>query len=280
MAEGLTWAGIDVASWAIRARDLSGLLALPGRRGEDIAVAGRDGFIRQERKPYNGRDFVIEYLVRGATADGLVPAQGMAAQFYDNMDLLAQLCVQDVAPMVHTLPGENPVQRILPVEVLNPIDPSRWLAGMNAVVKIGYTSASAWWRGLTPIVATFTLAAGAQRELTEWAGMSGRIDDALVTFGVGASTGNNPLLTQVETGIGVGYSASFGAADRITLGDYSWATAGAITFDRTALVKDPRIGPWWVLDPVPGGVPTVRLDLTGAGPMQITVSARQSWGVG
>ena len=278
--EGLTWAGIDVASWAIRARDLSGMLALPGRRGEDIPVAGRDGFIRQERKPYNGRDFVIEYLIRGAAADGTVPAAGMNAQFYANMDLLAQLCVQDVAPMVHTLPGEPTVERLLPVEVLNPIEPSRWLAGMTATVKIAYVSAAAWWRSVAPITATFTLAGGAQRALTEFDGMSGRVDDALVTFGVGTSTGNNPLLTQVETGVGIGYNASFGAADRITLGDYSWTTAGAVTFDRTALVKDPRIGPWWVLDPVPGAVPTVRLDLTGAGPMQITVSARQSWGVG
>mgnify|MGYP007020372111 CR=1 FL=1 len=280
MAEGLTWGGVDVSTFAVRVVDLSGLLALPGRRGEDLAVAGRDGRIRQERKPYEGRDFPLEFFIRGATPGGLVPPDGANAQFYANMDLLSQLCTQDVAPMVHTLPGTAAQQRRLDVEVMTGIDPSRWKAGMLAKVTVPFTSASTWWRGLAAISATFTLASGATRALTEWAGMSGRIDDALVTLGGGSTSGNNPLLTQVETGIGIGYNHSFTTGQSMRLGDYSWLPGGgAPAFDRTKLVKDPRIGPWWVLDPVPGGVPTVRLDLTGGGPMQVTVAARQSWGV-
>jgi hypothetical protein len=275
-SEGLTWGGIDVASFALRAKDLSGLLAIPARRGENLAVAGRDGTIRQPRKLYDGREFVVEYLIRGCLPDGTIPDGPAASTFYDNMHVLAALCVQDVAPLVHTLP-DGVTQRHLDVEVLNAVEPERWLAGMNATVKVAYTSASAWWRALAPTVVDFTLADGATRVLTEFADSDGRIDDALVTFG---ATGNNPLLTQVETAIGIGYNATFASGDSITLGDYAWEVGGAVEFARTQLVTDPRIGTWWVLDPVPGGAPTVRLDLTGGGPMDISISARQSWAVG
>jgi hypothetical protein len=274
--EGLTWGGIDVASFALRAKDLSGLLAIPGRRGENIYVAGRDGAIRQPRKLYNGREFVVEFLIRGCLPDGTVPAGPAASTFYDNMHVLGALCVQDVAPLVHTLP-DGVTQRHLDVEVLNAVEPERWLAGMNATVKVAFTSASTWWRALAPTVVDFTLADGATRVLTEFADSDGRIDDALVTFG---ASGNNPLLTQVETGIGLGYNATFAGGDSITLGDYSWEVGGAIEFARTQLVTDPRVGTWWVIDPVPGGAPTVRLDLTGGGPMDVSISARQSWAVG
>lgn len=283
MTEGLTWGGIDVASWALRARDLSGLLAMPGRRGENVEVAGRDGAIRQPRKLYQQREFVIEYLVRGATAAGLVPAQGASRQFYDNMDLLSSLCVQDVAPMVHTLPGSPTVQRLLDVEVISSVEPERYKAGMLATVKVAYTAASAWWRASSPTSVTFTLADNGTRVMTEFAPSTGRIDDALVTFGAasGGGSGNNPTLTQVETGIGIGYDHAFVAGRGLRLGDYSWTQLGTMpAFSRTSLRTDLRIGTWWVIDPVPGGAPTFALDLTGAGPLQITVSARQSWAVG
>lgn len=275
MAEGLTWAGVDVASWALRVRDLSGLLAIPGRRGENVAVAGRDGTIRTPRKTYLGREFVLEFLIRGADADGLVPSGGAAEQFYRNADLLAQLCAQDVATLAHTLPDGT--VRQLEVEVLNTVEPDRYKAGSLAVAKVALTSASAWWRAAAATVITFSLADNGTRQLVELEGMSGRIDDALVTF---ANSGNNPTLTQVETGIGIGYDEVFSSGKSMRLGDYSWLAGGGLVFARTKLRTSPLVGSWWVLDPVPDGVPTVQLDLTGGGPMTITISARQSWGMG
>lgn len=277
--EALEWAGVDVASFAIRAKDLSGLLAVPARRGENIAVAGRDGRIRQQRKSYEGREFVVEFLVRGALPDGTVPTdRPSAAVFYESMHVLAALCAQDVATLVHTLPDGT--TRRLPVEVINAIEPERWLAGMAATVRVAFTSPAAWWRSLDTVVAERTLAAGQTAVLDEFADSDGRIDDALVTFAAGTSTGNNPRLTQVETGITVGYNHTFTAAHALTVGDYTWTPVGGMSFDRRDLVTDPRIGPWFVLDPVPHGAPTVRLDLTGGGPMTIRVEARQSWAVG
>lgn len=276
MPEGLTWGGVDVASFAIRAVDLSGLLAMPGRRGENIPVAGRDGAVGGGRKFYNGREFVVEFLLRGATATGTIPAGDTGQQFYANLHVLAALCAQDTATLSHTLPDGT--VRTLPVEVLHAVEPERWLAGMSGKVKVAFTSTAAFWRSTATTTATFTLAAGATRSLTEFAPSNGRIDDALVTFG---AAGSNPTLTGVESGLAIGYDAVIAAGQSIRLGDYSWLVAGGLAaFDRTKLRTDPRIGAWWVIDPVPGGSPTVRLDLTGGGPMQITIAARQSWLVG
>lgn len=277
LAEALRWGAVPVDTFALSAVDLSGLLAIPEARGEHVTVAGRDGALWAPRKFYNGRQFVVEFLVKGCLPDGTVPPAGTASTFYDNLHLLAALCVQDRAPLEHTLPDGT--RRVLDVGVLNAVEPERYLAGMQARVKVAFTSADAWWRGLDVTTATFTLAAGATRKLVEFAPSNGRIDDALVTFAGGSTTGNNPLLTQVETGMGLGYNRSFTAAEQITLGDYTWDPVG-FTFDRTALVTAKRIGTWWVLDPVPGDAPTLRLDLTGGGPMEITVAARQSWAVG
>ncbi|MBA3907706.1 MAG: hypothetical protein H0X35_13630, partial [Pseudonocardiales bacterium] len=131
-----------------------------------------------------------------------------------------------------------------------------------------------FWRAAVAASVSFSLAAGATRSLAEFASSDGRIDDALVTFG---ASGNNPTLTQVETGLAIGYDAVIGAGQSIRLGDYSWLVGGGLAaFDRLKLRTDPRTGAWWVIDPVPGGAPTVRLDLTGGGPMQITIVARQS----
>lgn len=277
--EALSWGGVDVASWAIRAKDLSGLLAIPARRGENPTVAGRAGRLYQPRKVHDGREFVVEFLVRGATADGRVPADRVsAAVFYDNMHVLAALAVGEPRVMRHTLPDGT--VRELVVEVLTPVEPERWLAGMNATVKVAFTSTWAWWRSVDTVTAERTLAAGQTATLTEFAPSDAPIDDAVVTFAAGTSTGNNPRLTQTDPGGAyIGYRRAFTAAERLAVGDYSWNPTG-FTFTRTALDTDPRVGTWFVLDPIPGGAPTVRLDLTGAGPMTIRVAARQAYGVG
>ena len=243
-------------------------------------MAGRAGRRRTERKPHDGREFVVEFLCRGATADGKVPAdRNQARQFYRNMDVLSALCVQDVATLAHTLPDGQTV-RTLPVEVLTTVEPQRWKAGMNAEVKVAFTSPDAWWRSTAVTTAERTLASGASAKLAEFASSTAPIDDALVTFAVGASTGNNPTLRQTDPGgTYLGYDETFTAAKSLRLGDYSWAPTG-LTFDRTKLRTDPRVGPWFVLDPVPGDAPTVRLNLSGGGPMTIRVEARQAWAVG
>lgn len=278
LVEHLRWGGVDVDTWAVSARDLSGMLTMPGRRGENTAVAGRDGRVRTPRKPYDGREFVLEFILDGANPDGSISTAGQNRAFYDSVDLITALCALDVAPLEHQLPSGE--WRALPVEIMESFEPERELHGGHGRVAVPFVSHESWWRGLTPAATTFTLAAGATAPLPVFAGSTGRISDATVEFGVGNSTGNNPLLTVVATGIGVGYNRSFLAADGLILGDYTHTETG-FPFDRRALVTDPRIGPWWQLDcGLPGIPPVVRLDLTGGGPMTVTVTARPSWAVG
>lgn len=278
LAERLRWGGVDVDTFALSARDLSGLTALPERRGENVAVAGRDGMVRTSRKPYGGREFVIEFVLDGCLPDGSISPDGQGRAFYTALDTLHALCALDVAVLEHQLPDGT--WRQLPVEVSAAVEPKRELHGGHGVAKVAFTSHEAWWRGAVALTDTLTLAAGASAALPSFASSTGRIDDALVEFGVGATTGNNPRLVHVASGIGIGYNRSFAAADGLILGDYT-ATPAGFAFDRRQLVKDPRVGPWWVLDcGQPGVAPVVRLDLTGGGPMQVRVTARPSWGAG
>lgn len=278
LAERLRWGGVDVDTWAVTARDLSGMLAMPGRRGENTAVAGRDGAVRAPHKPYSGREFVVEFILDGCNPDGTVAAAGQNRAFYDAVDTLTALATLDVAPLEHQLP--NGTWRALPVEVLEGFEPSRELHGGHGRVAVPFVSHETWWRGLAPVSDTVTLAAGQTAPLPGFASSTGLIVDALVEFGVGASTGNNPRLVDTATGIGVGYNRTFAAADGLIVGDYTHTAVG-FPFDRRNLVTDPRVGPWWVLrGGLPGVAPVVRLDLTGGGPMTVTVTARPSWAVG
>lgn len=273
--EGLTWAGVDVATWAVHAIDLSGLLAIPARRGGNVVVAGRDGAVRVPRKVYGPREFVVEFWVRGCLPDGTVPDAGQNATFYESMGLLASLCVQDVATMVHTLPDGR--QRTLDVEVINAVDPQRWLAGMLGRVRVAFSSASAWWRGLEPVTVSADLPTGGTVTLDELADSNGRIDDAWLTFGAGV----NPTLTDPRTGAFIGYDDAIGSGQTLSLGAYEWATTGGLVFDRRLLRRDRRQGAWFVIDPVPGaGAPELRLDHTGSGTMPVTIEAYPSWAVG
>lgn len=279
-AERLRWGGVDVDTFALSAIDLSGLLALPARRGTNTPVAGRDGDVRTSRKSYGAREFGVEFRLDGCLPDGSIPPQGQARAFYEALDLFGALCAQDVAPLDHLLP-DGVTWRSLPVEVIAAVEPSRELHGGHGRAKVIFTSHESWWRGLVEVTDTLTLAAGGVAVLPSFAGSNGRIDDALVTFGIGTTTGNNPTLTHVPSGIGVGYEYSFLAADGLTLGRYAALGSGAVVFDRQKLIKDARIGPWWVLDTgLPGVAPQVRLDLTGGGPMTVSVTARSSWATG
>lgn len=278
LTEHLRWGGVDVDTFAVGVRDLSGMLAMPGRRGSDVVVGGRAGAIRSPHKPYSGREFVLSFILDGCLPDGSIDPDGQNRAFYRAADTLAALSTLDVAPLEHQLPDGT--WRALPVEVLESFEPERELHGGHGRVDIPFVSASAWWRGLDEVTDTVSLAAGEEAPLPAFADSTGLIDDAAVTFGVDDTTGNNPLLVDVGTGLGIGYDRSFAAGERITVGDYTYAATG-FSFDRRALRTDARIGAWWQLRAgLPGVAPTVRLDLTGGGPMTVSITARPSWAVG
>jgi hypothetical protein len=270
--EGLSFAGLDLGTRAISFVDLDGPLALPERRGENVAVEGRHGMVRAARKKYGGRVAPVELLVTGRTAAGVLPADPRAQLDANLRELGAALAV-DVAPLVHTL--SSGVQRQVLAECRAAVTPTRGRAGTLVRVKAVFESHEAFWRALTPTVASFSLAAGASRLLAEFAPSDAPIDDPVLTFGPGPA----PTLRVPATGLFVAYDAPIGAGQTLVLDCAEWdgSGTGGLVFDRTKLRTTPGEGRWFGLDPVRGSAPTVRLDFNGGGTMPVTISARQSW---
>lgn len=273
--EGLTIGGVDVSTFAVRVVDLSGLLAVPQRRGEDIPVPGRHGSLRVARKKYGPRMTGLEFLIRGALPDGSVPADPKA-QFYGNLHTLARIIAQDdVVEMVHMLPDGT--ARRIDAEVVAAVEPQRYKSGDLARVRVVFSSAAAFWEATEPtVIGPFALATGATRELVELAGSEAPIDDATVTFG----PSSNPVLTAVGSGVFLAYDDVIAAGRTVVLdaGAWSGSGTGGLVYDRTKVRSDPRDGGWFTLGPPigPGG-PVVRLDHTGGGTAEVTITARRKW---
>lgn len=272
--DGLSFAGLDLATPAITAIDLSGCLAIPERRGENIPVAGRHGTVRAARKKYGGRIAPFEFLIRGRRADGTLPADPRA-QVDANLHELGAVLALDSGLLVHTL--ADGTLRQIRAECRASINPDREKLGTLVTVPAAFESHEAFWRALTvTTVGPFSLVDGGTRLMTEFALSDAPIDDPVLTFG----PGTNPVLTDVASGVFVAYDGVIGAGQTLVLdcADWTGVGTGGLTFDRTRLRTTPGEGRWFGLDPVRGAAPTIRLDHNGGPtPMDFTISARQAW---
>lgn len=274
--EGLTWAGIGVASFAVHAVDVSGLLTVPARVGENIPVYGAHGARRVPRKKFGPRRFVLEFLVRGVDQLGRVPPSGMNSQFYTNLDVLMSLVGLDEAVLAHTLPDGT--TRQLGVEVVAEVDPRRYLAGSLGRVPVAFEAAHPFWADTAvTTVGPLTLANNATRELTELAGCSAPMDDGLVTLGPGP----NPRLVVEGSGYHLAYRKVIPAGQGIRFdgATYSYEGVGGLVPDWTAIENGPDAA-WLSLECGPGGAaPVIRMHTSG-GSAQVTLAYRRKWLIG
>lgn len=273
-AERLWLAGLDVATWAIKAIDLSGLLSIPEKRGENSPVDGRHGDIWTPGKKYGGREVPFEFWIRGTPANGVVPADPSTA-FYDNLHTLGQILAQQRFPMVHQLP--NGVMREIQVEVTAAVAPDRFKTGDLAKVGVAFRASEAFWQAQdVTTVGPFGLANNATRSMTEFVASDAPIDDAILTFG----PGNGPDFYHQESGLFVAYDAVIPSGQTIVVdcGRKRLTGTGGLVPDRRLLRTHASDGRWFSLEPKVGGSPTVRLEHAGgATPMNVTVAARQKW---
>lgn len=274
MAEGLSYAGVSLAGPALTARDLSGTLATPERRGENVPVPGRHGTVRAARKRYGGRTAPFEILVRGYTLDGVAAAttEQAAAYVTANLDILARLLALDEAPLVHTM--GDATQRQVMAEARAAVEGDRHKSGVYAVVKVAFESSSAFWRGVDPVAAVAELTSGGTAQLAELDGCTAPIDDPVIVLG----PGTNPVVTDVASGLFLAYDAVIGVGQTLTVDCAEWELrgTGGLVPDRTKLRTTPGVGSWLELSPSIGG-PLVQLEHPSGGAMSISVTARRAW---
>lgn len=273
-AHGLWIGGLDVVKKPIRAVDLSGLLTVSAKRGENMEVPGRSGSIHLPAKLYEGTRAPFQFQLWGTLPDGSVPPDPSLQLWRDNLRRLGRVLSQPgLVPLVHQLPDGT--FREVPVEVAVALDPEVSKTSDYGTVAIAFDSPSAFWRGQSTVSIPLSLANGATRTLTELDTCDAPIEDALVTFG----PCTNPRLADSVTGTFLAYDAVIGSGQTLTINTATlrMTGTGGLVPDRTKLRTHATDARWLVLQPSTTGPAVVTFTHNGSGSVPVTIVARPSW---
>jgi hypothetical protein len=262
---------------------VTGMLAVPGKRGSDLVVPGAHGELHIPAKRYNPANLVLPLWVRGVNADGTIPGGTDSAArlaFHANLRaLVAMFVVDERVRLRHTL-SDGSVREIVG-EVTDVIEPQvsgrgRYTLGRLA---IALRCASPFWSDLTDSSQVVT--SGGPVTLTSFGGATAPMEDLQLLFG----PQSNPRLTQASTGIFVEVGRVIAAGQTITVDTATWQVSGTGGV-AAGLYEDLVYGGrgtsrWFALHPEPGGgAPVVELTETGAGTGQVTVTGRRRYKIG
>lgn len=178
--ERLTVNGVDLGSYAFMTTDVSSLFTVPAKRGSDDVVAGRHGAIRRRGKRFDVNEIVLPMWVVGARPDGSVPYYGEERGFFERRDELLRLFHGDDVELAWTRPDGMTVTAA--VEVVDVLDFTRSHAEPLARVSVALRLYDSFWTETTDVSQTITGVTGTTAKLTEFAGTTAPIADAVVTF--------------------------------------------------------------------------------------------------
>lgn len=217
-AERLIVDGVDIRTLAkYLPKGASGAtLAVPGRRGENVATVARHGSLWTPSKAFDEGQFTIPLLVRGTDDDGRVPSgSSPRRELYRRIDELVTLFSKAHALLT--------VQRVLPdgstreiaAECTSAMDWEVPGAGVMARVDFTMTAPDPFWRA----AAGFSTAMAAATPTTVAAGATAPLDDGtfLITGPI-----TNPRITDVVTGAWVQYGAAISATQTLTVNAATW----------------------------------------------------------
>jgi hypothetical protein len=172
--------GVDLGSYAFMTSDISGLLSVPARRGDDVVVPGRHGRIRRPRKRFDAGEIVLPMWIVGCRPNGTIPSGGMAREFFSRRDQLLRLFHGDDVALQFTRPNSEVLTTT--AEVVDVMDFTRRWAEPIAQVSVALRLADAFWTETTDVSQTITGATGTTADLIAFAGSTAPIADARVTF--------------------------------------------------------------------------------------------------
>lgn len=276
MTEALTANGVSLASYAYMTSDVSSLLTVPGRRGENIAVPGRHGVIKTPGKRFNANEIVLPLTIVGALPNGSIPLDSTArAEFFARRDELLRIFYTD--PLTLAWSPNDGVDPYIETraEVLDVLDFTRVGVEPIARVSIALVLVDAFWQDTEPVSQTITGATGTTAELTAFAGATAPMDDLQLTF---HGPVNNP---------------------RIAFGADRWVQYnGVLTLDQQLVIDlgnwsvTPGVGDPWTPDPLqvlygrgpswleidPGVTPfEIEFTHTGGGSATVEIAGRRKY---
>jgi hypothetical protein len=272
VSEQLTVNGVDLASYAYMTSDISSLLRVPDRRGDNVAVPGRHGVIRTLGKRFDANEIVLPMWLVGAQADGSIP-DGSTEQleFFKRRDELLRLFYADVVELEFTRDGNTVTTR---VEVADVLDFTRRHAEPLAQVNVALTLLDAFWRDVDPVQQTITGATGTVASLTAFAGATAPMSDLQITF-----TGpvNNPKL--IHGNRTLQYNGVISTGRELLLDVANWDVddgAGMGWTPNVLQVYGSEPGVWLELDPTLSPF-QVRFEHAGGGSASVEIAGYRAF---
>lgn len=193
MTEALSINGVSLDTYAYMATNVSALLTVPARRGENVVVPGRHGQIKTPNKRFDANEIVLPLILVGASPNGTIPSGSTEqAQFFARRDELLRLIYADDAVLAWTPDVANVDPIETRVEVVDVLDFTRSYVEPLAKVSVALTLIDAFWRDTADVTTAIEGESGTTVELTEFVGATAPMTDLQVTF---HGPVNNPKLT-------------------------------------------------------------------------------------
>lgn len=179
--EDLLVNGVSLRSHCYLTSDVSSLLGVPAKRGEDVVVPGRHGRIRTPRKRFDAAEIVLPMWVVGCRPDGSIPSTGRAErEFFRRRDELLELFYADDVSLQFT--RADGVTLSTTAEVVDVMDFTRTRAKPIAQVSVALRLADAFWVEDIDVSQTITGVTGTTAALSVFEGSTAPNADAQITF--------------------------------------------------------------------------------------------------
>lgn len=276
--------GLSLRGMGFGAATRTGRYSLPARRGENTVLPGSSGALFAPNKPYEEGVGALALWAIGATTDSngrLVIPNTFALQraaFEENMNKIMRLFTRGhKLSLIRAAQPDGTVRRAY-VEWREWSEPEVQAGGTRAEWAIAYTIPTTWWED--EAVTTQSTGANATLpkvlDMTSFSGMTGVIEDAVITVAGPIST---PRVTDLETGAYVQYGGT------VPNGQTWVVDCAAVTskVNGVSVMSDTtHVGGYKLLS-IPNcyGVndrPSLRLSGGGSGlATNLTVSARKKW---
>lgn len=273
MSEALTANGVNLGSYCFMTSDISELLTVPTRRGENAVVPGRHGVIRTRNKKFEPGEIVLPMWIVGATSYGAIPYGTTDRElFFTRRDELLRIFYADEVALRFTRPNGLVTEAVC--EVMDVIDFTRRQDEPLARISVALRVLGSFWRDLEPVSQTITGATGTTVPLAAFAGGTAPMSDLQVTF-----TGpvNNPRLTHGASWLQ--YNGVIATGRELVLDSGFWSATPGFGLewqpDLRQVFRQP--GPAWLeLDPTQTPF-QIRFDHTGGGVATCEIAGRRAY---
>lgn len=214
-AETVTFDGVVLNTYAYNITTGTGRVHVPGSRGEDVMIPGRDGSLYVPLKALEEGMLGLSMWVNGADVDGKVPVGStMRKEFEKNKEMLTRLFSKrhGLSRVVTVQPDGT--QREALVQITETVDWTQMAGRTRAEFIVVCQIPSTYWQDTADVTQLISGTTTGNRTFTSFASATGYMMDLKARV-VGPIT--NPRVTDTESGVWVQYTGALTATDSWTV---------------------------------------------------------------